>query len=102
MFFCPAKLFQGRGMRLSALGIRCVHFKKPERIAEQVARKVPSGLWSWLLISLSEPGRMYFFLNKNYRIRDGGGIPYTFYGEYQDTGKNAGLVRGHSSREGIF
>jgi hypothetical protein len=43
-----------------------------------------------------------FFLNKNYRSRDGGGIPYTFYGEYQDTGKNAGLVRGHSSREGIF
>jgi hypothetical protein len=45
-----------------------------------------------------------FFLNKYYRSREGGGIPCTFYGEYQDTGKNyaGGLVRGHFSREGIF
>jgi nitric oxide synthase oxygenase domain/subunit len=61
MFFCPAKLFQGIGMRLSASGIRCVHFKKPERIAEKVARKVQSGLWSWLLTTIAEPRRMYFF-----------------------------------------
>jgi nitric oxide synthase oxygenase domain/subunit len=60
MFFCPAKLFQGTGMHLSALRIRSVHFKKPERSAEKVARKVPSGLWSWLLTIIAEPGRMYF------------------------------------------
>jgi hypothetical protein len=60
MFFCPAELFQGRGMRISASGIRCVHFKKPERSAEKVERTVPSGLWSWLLTTIAEPGRRYF------------------------------------------